>query len=202
MGEMDETVGGAIEAAQEGASKLNTLIALTVAVIATFMALCNVKGGNIAQAMAQDQANAVDTWAFFQAKSTKQNVAESVMDQLVVQRDLGAATMTAETKAALDKKISDYAEKVKRYEGEKNEIKAKAEGYLADYEALNIHDDQFDAGEALLSVAIALLGVTALTRKKWLFGVGAVFAVLGVGMGIAAFAGSNFRLSWLTSFLS
>jgi hypothetical protein len=40
-----------------------------------------------------------------------------------------------------------------------------------DYNTLNVHDDQFDMSEALISVGIALAGVTALTKKKWLLAV-------------------------------
>jgi hypothetical protein len=38
-----------------------------------------------------------------------------------------------------------------------------------------------------MSVAIALLGVTALTRKRWLLGVAAVFLLTGAFFGIAGF---------------
>lgn len=52
-------------------SRFNGFIALFVAVVATFMALCNVKDGNVVQAMQQSQARAVDQWAYYQSKSTK-----------------------------------------------------------------------------------------------------------------------------------
>jgi len=47
---------------------LGVALGAFVAVAATFMALCNVKDGNIVQAMAQAQANSVDAWAYYQAK--------------------------------------------------------------------------------------------------------------------------------------
>jgi hypothetical protein len=40
-----------------------------------------------------------------------------------------------------------------------------------------------------MSVAIALLGVTALTRKRWPLGVAAVFLSVGVFFGVAGFTG-------------
>jgi len=60
---------------------LNTTIAILVAVAASFVALCNVKDGNIVQAMAQAQANSVDAWSYYQAKSTKQHIAEGMIDE-------------------------------------------------------------------------------------------------------------------------
>jgi hypothetical protein len=90
MSEIAETVSEAVEKGKEGDGhdRMNSFIALMVAVIATFMALCNVKDGNIVQAMAQDQASVVDEWALYQAKGTKLNLAKSVLDQLTLERDL------------------------------------------------------------------------------------------------------------------
>ena len=73
-----------------GGSRINTIVAISVAITATFTALCNVKDGNIVQAMAQEQASAVDAWAYYQSKSTKENIAQSALDQLELQRDLAA----------------------------------------------------------------------------------------------------------------
>jgi uncharacterized protein DUF4337 len=188
MGEIDEKISEAVEKARESEGSLNSLIAVLVALIATFMALCNIKDGNIVQAMSQEQSKAVDSWSYYQAKSTKQNLAESVLDQLTLQKD-EAVGLTAPAAALLDKKIADYTAAVKRYEKEKNDVKKQAEAAQAEYDRLNVHDDQFDLSEAALSIAIALLGVSALTRKKWLVALAILFAGFGVLMGLAGFLG-------------
>ena len=184
MPDVSETVTEAVERGRE--SHLNSAVAILVALTATFMALCNVKDGNIVQAMAQDQASAVDEWALYQAKGTKMNLAESVLDQMTLQRDL-RPELGAEARAKLDHKITEYTERVKLYEREKAEIKSTAEGFQKDYDALNVHDDQFDLAEALMSVAIALLGIAALTRKRLLLGFGCGLAGLGIVFGLAGF---------------
>ena len=104
MGDLDETISSAVEQAQE--SRLNSVIALLVAIAATLMALDNIKDGNVVQAMAQDQARQVDAWSYYQAKSTKQNLAEATIDQLEALRvtmPAGAAGV-----ADVDKKIAVY----------------------------------------------------------------------------------------------
>src|SRR5262249_5262261 len=148
-------------------SRLNTAIAAFVAVSATFMALSNVKDGNIVQAMAQAQANSVDAWAYYQAKGTKQNLAIASREQIELMRD-SSQNATPEVRALFDKRIAEYAALEKKYEAEKEEIRKQAEGFQKKYDELNVHDDQFDMAEAILSVAIALFGVTALTKKSWL----------------------------------
>src|SRR6476646_7835819 len=63
-------------------SRLNNLVAITVAILATFMGICNVKDGNIVQNMQQAQANSIDTWAWYQARKIRADVATATADQL------------------------------------------------------------------------------------------------------------------------
>ena len=198
MGEIDEKISDAIESARE--SRLNTAIAAFVALAATFMALNNVKDGNIVQAMQQAQANGVDAWAYYQAKGTKQNLAISAREQIELMRDT-TPTPAPEVKALFDKRIAEYTAQEKKYEAEKEEIRHQAEGFQKQYDGLNMHDDQFDMADAILSVSIALFGVTALTRKKWLLGVAIVFASFGTILGIAGFLGWNLHPDWLAGLL-
>jgi hypothetical protein len=199
MAEISEVVSDAVDKAKE--SRLNTMVAVLVSLTATFMALCNVKDGNIVQAMAQSQANAVDAWAFFQSKSTKQHMAESMIDQLTIQRDVSGASLTPEGRALIEKKIAEYKERAHQYEAEKAEIKKQAEGYQKQYDALNVHDDQFDMAEASLSIAIALFGVTALTQKRWMLLVAGSFALFGTVLGFAGFLAKGLHPDFLAKLL-
>lgn len=197
MGELDEAVSEAVERGRE--SRLNSLIAAIVAVAATTMAVGNVKDANIVQGMAQAQAKTVDAWSYYQSKSTKQNIAEAALDQLVALQAIVPANGDAH--ADVEKHIVDFRQQVTRYDKEKQEIQAEAEGHQREYDELNLHDDQFDMSEAALSVAIALLGVTALTRKRWLLGVAALFLAVGWTFEVAGFAGWSLHphllMSWL-----
>ena len=166
--------------------RLNNVVAALVAVIATLLALGNIKDGNICQAMQQAQSNRVDAWSFYQAKSTKGHLAESFLDQILLQRELNPGA-TPEVRAKFDEKIADYDKKLAKYEKEKKEVEAQAKGYEAEYDRLGAHDDQFDMAEAALGIAIALLGISALTRKWWLVWVAVAFSAFGVLMEIAGF---------------
>jgi len=195
MAELGETVTEAVERA--GESRLNSTVALLVALAATFVALASVKDRNLTLGMMQAQAKAVDTWNYYQAKSTKQNLAEATLDELVA---LKATTSAAG--GELDRRIDDYRSQAGRYEREKEDVKAQAEGYERRYETLNARHDEFDMSDASMSVAIALLGVTALTRKRWLMGVAAVFLGIGVLFGMAGFLNWNVHVDALMSWLA
>jgi Domain of unknown function (DUF4337) len=199
MSDFGDVVNDAVDHAR--ASKLNTAIAVLVSVSATFVALCNVKDGNIVQGMAQAQANSVDAWSYYQAKSTKQHFAEGMVDQITIQRD-SMPGMSQDARAMLDRKITEYTAKGKQYETEKAKIKQSAEDFQKEYDRLNFHDDQFDMAEAGLSLSIALFGVTALTQKRWLLAVGIVFAVFGLALGVSGFLGYNLHPNFLAKLLS
>lgn len=201
MGELGETVTEAVERA--GESRLNSTVALLVALAATFVALTSLKDRNIALGMTQTQAKAVDTWNYYQAKSTKQNLAEATLDELVTLQAVSPLTGGAGTVAAqLDKRVEDYRGQAVRYEREKAEIKEEAEGHEHRYEVLSGRHEQFDLSEAAMSVAIALLGVTALTKKRALLGVAAVFLGIGVVFGVAGFLNWSLHADALMSWLA
>jgi hypothetical protein len=200
-GEGDGRSGEAGGPAGKSRLSLNSLVAVSVAVTATFVALCNVKDGNIVQAMEQAQASAVDAWAYYQAKGTKLNLAESSLDALKVQREI-TPSLSAEARALLDRKISEYQQKMAHYELEKADIKRSADGFQHEYDRLNMHDDQFDMAEATISIAIALLGITALTQKRRLLYLAWGFAGFGVVMGVAGFLGLALHPDFLARLLS
>lgn len=174
MTDIAETIQGPLEEA--GTSKINSRVALFVAITATFMALCNVKDGNIVQAMSQAQAHSIDAWSYFQAKSTKESIAENTLELLKAQNAAGN-----------DSSIKKYQAQIVRYEKEKLEIKGQAEGFQKEYDDINLFDDQFDMTEALLTISIAMFGITSLTQKKWLLYFSSVVSLIGFILGVAAF---------------
>lgn len=190
MNDLTDTIQESIEHSKE--SKLNSKIAIMVAISATIMAICNIKDGNIVQAMSQAQAHSIDTWSYFQAKSTKQSIAENSFELLKLETRNDQA-VTGQAKR--------FQEKIAKYEKEKAEIKIKAEAYEKEYEDLNVFDDQFDMTEAFISIAIAMLGVTALTQKKWLFYFASIVSLSGMAMGLAAFLKISVHLEWVSKIL-
>lgn len=185
MSDITETIQEPIEEA--GKSRINSSVALLVAITATFMALCNVKDGNIVQAMSQAQAHAIDAWSYFAAKSTKQAIAENSVELLKLQNT-----------SAGNEIITKYEDEIARYEKEKTEIKKQAEGFQKEYDDINLFDDQFDMTDALLTISIAMFGITSLTQKKWLLYFAGAVSLIGVILGLTAFM----KISLHSNFIS
>jgi hypothetical protein len=177
-----------LEHAQQGGhgdhgSGMTNQIALFTAIIATVGAIFAYMGG-ATQAnaglyknnAALKKTEASNQWNYFQAKSTKQSLAE-------VSRDL--------TPKEADK--TKYQAKIDRYEKEKGEIKVVAEKLEAEAtewdkksdEQIHLHH-RWAQATTVLQVAIALAAIALLTRKKWLEY--AMFAGGAIGMGVGILA--------------
>ncbi len=156
-------------------------VSLTLVCLAVLTAIATLKGGGFTTRTLKElneatyqQAHASDQWAFFQAKSIKQNLYE-------IERDL--LPKDADAKAA-----EKVTAKIEKYEKEKGEITKEAKGHEEKRDAARANADKVallgkDMGMAItfFQVSVALGGICLITKKKWLW-----FASLGLG-GFAAF---------------
>jgi hypothetical protein len=171
-----------LEHAAHGESKhpSSGTIAVVTAVLATVGALFSYMGG-ATQANAGLYKNnaaikkteAANQWNYYQAKSSKQNLAEV------------ALVLVTEDKRA------GFKEEVERYKKEKAEIKTaaeKLEAESADWDKqsdgqMHLHHRWAQATTAL-QISIALAAMALLTGRRWLewgmFGVAGLGCVLGV----------------------
>ena len=182
-------------------ARLNTWVAITVALLATFMGICKVKDDNIVQAMQQAQADKIDHWSFYQARNIRQEVAQSTVDQLTITRAAAAAAPPAQ-RAQLDSAVARYKALVTDQAAKKDSLRALAESDQKAYDTLNYRDDQFDLSDTLLALAISMLALTSLTHKRWLFWIAMVPTALGALMGLAGLLGWHVHPDSISRLLS
>jgi len=169
--------------AHHGSSDASTnSIAVATAVIATVGALFSYMGG-ATQANAGLYKNnaaikkteASNQWNYYQAKSSKQNLAE-----------LGVQLTQGDVR-------DSYTKEIQRYKAEKDDIKVQAEALekeSADWdhqsdEQMHLHHRWAQATTAL-QVSIALAAISLLTKQRWLKV--AMYAVAGGGVLLGAAA--------------
>jgi hypothetical protein len=177
---------------------LNPAVAITVALLATFMGICKVKDDNIVQGMQQAQADKIDHWAFYQARNIREEIAKATLSQLKIQ-------VIAATPAQLplyQEQIGNYETLVKEQALKKEALKAQAEADQKTYDALNFRDDQFDLSDASIAIAISLLAVASLTQLPWLFAVALLPSAFGIIMGVAGLGGFGLHPQALIQLLS
>jgi hypothetical protein len=174
--------GGHHEAHGRKSGSMTNRIAMFAAIVATTGAIFAYMGG-ATQANAGlfknnaaiKKTEASNQWNFFQAKSTKQSLAELAKD------------------LAPEEKKPTYQGKIDRYEKEKGEIKLAAEKLEADATQWDKQSDEqmhqhhrWAQATTVLQVAIALAAIALLTKRRWLE-VG-MFGVAGLGVVIGALA--------------
>jgi hypothetical protein len=154
-------------------------IAVMTAIFATIGAMFGYMGGATQNAAllykneaAIRRAEASDQWNFYQAKSSKQNIAE-----------LGSTLTTGDAQAK-------YLKEVERYKKEKEEIMPEAkkledaskEAELASEASMHVHH-RWAQATTFIQIAIALAAITILTRNKGLqygaYGVAAAAIAIG-----------------------
>lgn len=186
------------EAAATKRAWLNPAVAITVALLATFMGICKVKDDNIVQAMQQAQADKLDHWQFYQARNIREEIAKSTLIQLRLQ----ALAAPSKAEAAYQEQIAAYEVLAKEQHQKKDELKTQAEKDQTTYDALNFKDDQFDLSDALIAIAISLLAVASLTQLPWLFLLALVPSGFGVLMGLSGLVGLGIHPDALIKLLS
>ncbi len=148
---------------KSASERLNNLVAITVVIISVFLAVSNVKDGNIGQNMALAKADAVDTWSEYQATKLKMHLAENSAAQLslITSQAGNQPRARGEGKGQAGSRDQEIRRQIRVAD-------EPGKAHEADYDALNLHDDQFDMSEAFLSISLALAGVAAITGLMWL----------------------------------
>jgi hypothetical protein len=173
--------------------RLNGFVAVTVAILATFLGIFNVKDDNIVQAMLAEQAKMIDYWNFYQARNIREEIALATTELIALQR----AARTDGDRAAFDASLAKYQALATSQNTKKEELKTQAEQASANYDKLNYRDDQFDLSEAAMAIAIALLAITALTHLWWLYWLAMIPSVFGLAIGLAGLFGLPFHPDFL-----
>ncbi|KGF82074.1 membrane protein [Massilia sp. JS1662] len=171
-------------AAQHGSDSFSNNIAVMTAILATVGALFGYLGGATQNDAALFKNNAAiakttaaNSWNYYQAKSSKQNLAELATS---------LPGVDAQTQAK-------YKADVARYESEKAGIRKEAEKYEAQSDewnekserALHTHH-QWALATTAEQIAISLAAITLLTRRRWLLSITYVVALVGFALGAFA----------------
>jgi Na+/glutamate symporter len=153
-----------------------TAILATVGALFGYMAgATQANAGLFKNNAAIKKTEASNQWNYYQAKSSKQNLAELAIE------------LAPEPRKAF------YADEVKRYKSEKEEIKKTAEKYEHESDEFNKRSDEqihqhhrWAQATTALQISIALAAIALLTRSRQLqFGVYGL-AALGVVVGVLA----------------
>jgi len=159
----------------EGQQRWVTWSALLSAVLAVLAAIAALHAGHQVNEAMVDQMKASDTWTFFQAKSIKQNIAQTRGDLLVA---LGKE-MPTELKA----KIEDYGKDQKELQERAKEHEAQSESHFHKHEI-------FAQAVTFFQIAIAVTAIAVLARRRKFLWLAVVFGSGGIYFFVQGFFAS------------
>jgi hypothetical protein len=167
----------------------NKNIAILIAVLAAFLALAETAGKSAQTAYLTHHIEAANLWAFFQAKTIRQTVVRTTIQEVEATIGAGAPGPQAERIA---QRIAAWRADVDRWESEpptregRRELSARAQAEEAQRDRAFAAYHQFEYSSAAFQLAIVLASasvVTAVGMLAWIAGglglVGIAFSLLG-----------------------
>jgi len=150
-------------------------VAVTTTVLAVMTAIAASRGAACVAKTQLLTAIEGSKWAYYQAKSIKQNLAETQQNAFEVEM-LGA--VSAEQKALFESKLSIAKLEIERYGKEKNAIKQEAEAVGVENGLLSKKSNRFSVAIVFFQIGIMLSSVSALIKRKDMWIVGLIFGVI------------------------
>jgi hypothetical protein len=137
-------------------------VSLMIVVLAVATGIGSLKAGGFGSKVMLYQAQASDTWAFYQAKSIKQRIAEMEARRTTGDEAAGAAA------------------DVERYRAEEKDLQAKAERLEGMRDGMAKHGPPLGFAITLLQIGIALASVCLITKRKLLWGASGLLGAIGI----------------------
>ncbi len=168
----------------EAADRFKRRAAVTIAVMAMLLAITGLGGSNAGKDMVNNNIQASNLYAFYQAKYARQVSFQLAANdlELALARD---AAMPPGAKAAIEKRMKEYRDTATRYESDprekdgKKEILALAKEAETARDVAARRDPYFDYAEALLQIAIVRSSVAIIATSAPLLLIANVLAGLG-----------------------
>lgn len=154
-------------------SKFKERAGWIITLFAAILALNSILDGGNSSQILTDTIEANNVWAFYQAKSIKQNLTEMRYDDAIVRKDLKAAE-------TLKAKIDRYESDPKTGEGKK-ELMAKARAIEADRAVCEERAPWYTFANALFQIAIVIMAAAMISfsiRMYWISIAAGIFSTL------------------------
>ncbi len=151
-------------------------LALSTAIMAVLAALTTLYMGKYSSRAIMAQGQESDQWAHYQAKSIKGHTFEISRQALELQYR-SQKGLSPQVAADYEKVLAKYGDEIKRYEAEKKEIKAKADGIAKGKGTAQDRGGNFAYSLIFLQIAIMLSSLASLTKRHYLWYIGMLATV-------------------------
>jgi hypothetical protein len=153
----------------EAKERFRNRAALTIAILAAILAVCELGGDDAKNRMVNSNIRASDSWALYQAKNVRQTEYRLAADGL--KRELTSAALTDAQRAAATADLKSYEKTIARYEDEpgkdgKKQMQAQARRLEEARDRAGERNESFDFAQMLLQLAVVLGSVSILALSR------------------------------------
>jgi hypothetical protein len=165
----------------------NKRIALMIAVLAAFLAVCEMGAKSSQTRVLTEHVEATNQWGFFQAKTIRQTVLRTAAEEM------DAQIKDREMPAAVRQQVAKWRATVQRYESEpetkegRKELSESALAHGRQRETARSSYHMFEYGSAAFQLAIVLASAAALTRVMGLAIAAAALGLAGAALTLLGF---------------
>jgi len=177
---------GSILSRSEGEAIMKSRSSVVISICAALLAITAMLSNSNSSRILNDTLAANDTWAFFQAKSIKQDFAQESINAMEDEiSNIANSGVGAQHRAAIEAKIAKNKAIVLRYESDpvtgegKKELTNRARSFENDRDIAKKHGVWFGASSAALQIAIVLASSSILAVSMPMLIAGGLFGLAG-----------------------
>jgi hypothetical protein len=145
---------------------LEGVAAVWIAILAMFLAITSVAGGNAGDEEILNQEKSTNAYSYYQAKTIRAQNFTLMADNLEIQLAALGAQLPAEDRQQLQQRLETYRAEAARLRGERDVILQWAMDKEEARERQSKVGPSFDTGEALFQIAIVLASIAILLKRR------------------------------------
>jgi hypothetical protein len=166
-----------LELREQAHDRLQRRVGVTMAVFAAFLALVTLMGHRLHTEEVVLQTRLADQWAYYQAKNTRAQLYSTDAALAGLQGPQGATLASTWTKRSQEERQ------------QADDIRLHNEELDRETQHAAIRATRFDSAEVFIEAGIVLCSIALLTAIRGFWLVAFAPAVVGIGLGLAAFFG-------------
>ena len=174
---------GDIEKIAVREAKIRKLSTVTITVFAMILSVCSMLGGKNATRIMETNIEVTNSWAFYQAKSIKQNLYYVDLENTKAQ--LEDPTTPSNIRKILDERAKRYQAVIDKLESDpqghgKKEISAEARALEAERDSAKVRSPLYGLASTAFQIAIVLSTTAILGASILLWGASIVVGLIGI----------------------
>lgn len=183
----------------EGEALMKSRSSITVSIFAALLAICALLSAGNSSKVLNNTIAVNDVYAFYQAKSIKQSIAQQELSQLQLRLTEVGANISADARQAYQRQIADLEANIVRYESDpatqegKKELLAQAARLNAERNVAKSKGPWYGLASAALQIAIVLSSTSILGVSMLLLWGSVGFGIMG---GLFLINGYFFMIPW------